>query len=164
LSRLDSAIRRLQAQRECLAAAARLIRGIDGPVLELGLGNGRTYDHLRSLLPEREIFAFDRAVNAHPACVPDDDRLVLGEMPDVLAAARDRIGAPAALAHCDVGTGDEAANAVLAYRLGPALDPLLAPGAVVLSDRALVVSRWYLTPLPPAVEPGRYFMYRVGGS
>ena len=35
----------------------------DGPVIELGLGNGRTYDHLRERLPGRRIIAFDR-VNA----------------------------------------------------------------------------------------------------
>ncbi len=66
MSRLDSFIRRMIAQRDCLAAAARLIGDIPGPVLELGLGNGRTYDHLREILPGREIFVFDRRVAAHP--------------------------------------------------------------------------------------------------
>ena len=51
MSRLDSFIRRLEAQRACLALAAGRIGGLPGPVLELGLGNGRTYDHLRELLP-----------------------------------------------------------------------------------------------------------------
>ena len=55
MSRLDSFIRRLVAQRACLDHAAQLIGGLDGAVLELGLGNGRTYDHLRSLFPGREI-------------------------------------------------------------------------------------------------------------
>jgi len=53
VSRLDSFIRRLEAQRACLDHAAGLIGGLDGVVLELGLGNGRTYDHLRSLFPSR---------------------------------------------------------------------------------------------------------------
>ena len=51
MSRLDSFIRRLEAQRACLDLAARLIEGLEGEILELGLGNGRTYDHLRQLLP-----------------------------------------------------------------------------------------------------------------
>ena len=55
MSRLDSFIRRLEAQRACLNRAAELIRDIDGFVLELGLGNGRTYDHLRELFPDRDI-------------------------------------------------------------------------------------------------------------
>ena len=55
MSRLDAFIRRLQAQRTCLGLAADLVAGVPGPVLELGLGNGRTYDHLRELMPDREI-------------------------------------------------------------------------------------------------------------
>ncbi len=72
MSRLDSAIRRLQAQRACLDAAAALVAGLPGPVLELGLGNGRTYDHLREILPAREIFVFERRIAAHPASIPDE--------------------------------------------------------------------------------------------
>ena len=49
MSRLDSFIRRLEAQRACLNRAAELIGDLEGVVLELGLGNGRTYDHLREL-------------------------------------------------------------------------------------------------------------------
>ena len=52
LSRLDSFIRRLEAQRACLNATPAWIEGLAGPILELGLGNGRTYDHLRRLHPE----------------------------------------------------------------------------------------------------------------
>jgi hypothetical protein len=36
MSRLDSFIRRLEAQRACLNLAATLIDGLDGAVLELG--------------------------------------------------------------------------------------------------------------------------------
>ena len=64
MSRLDSFIRRMQGQRDCLNRAAELIAGIPGPVLELGLGNGRTYDHLKEILPDREIFVFDRRIAA----------------------------------------------------------------------------------------------------
>jgi hypothetical protein len=70
MTRLDSFIRRIRAQRACLNRAADLIKGVPGPVLELGLGNGRTYDHLRELMPERQIYAFDRQLAAHPDCIP----------------------------------------------------------------------------------------------
>ena len=60
MSRLDSFIRRLQAQRACLNEAVAQIRGVEGFVLELGLGNGRTFDHLREICPDREIYVFDR--------------------------------------------------------------------------------------------------------
>src|SRR5205814_1894331 len=65
MSRLDSFIRRITAQRATLDHICSLIGHFDGPVLELGLGNGRTYDHLRERLPGRRIIAFDRALVAH---------------------------------------------------------------------------------------------------
>ena len=94
MSRLDSFIRRLEAQRACLEYAAGQIRDLPGPVLELGLGNGRTYDHLRELLPEREIFVFERAVNAHPDCIPDPAHLILGDVRATLPQARARLPGP----------------------------------------------------------------------
>ena len=110
MSRLDSFIRRLEAQRACLDRGAELIRDIDGFVLELGLGNGRTYDHLRSLFPDRKIFVCERQVAAHPDCVPPSDMLILGDMRDTLRAVIGRLGARIAFAHLDSGTGDPAAN------------------------------------------------------
>ena len=71
-------IHRLTAQRAYLNEAARRIKDLPGCVFELGLGSGRTFDHLRSLLPDREIFAFDRAISAHPTCIPDADHMILG--------------------------------------------------------------------------------------
>ena len=56
MSRLESFIRRVTAQRDCLNMAKELVVDVPGPILELGLGNGRTYDHLRELFPDREIF------------------------------------------------------------------------------------------------------------
>jgi hypothetical protein len=160
VSRLDSFIRRLEAQRACLGLAAAAIRDLSGPVLELGLGNGRTYDHLRELLPEREIFVFERQLAAHPDCVPDAAHLILGDIATTLPAARTRLPEPAALAHSDIGTGDAGRNALLAAWLASALPALLAPGAWVIADQPLETSA--LAPLPPpaGVAPERYFLYR----
>jgi len=160
MSRLDSFINRLTAQRDCLALAASLIADLPGPVLEVGLGNGRTYDHLRALLPGREIFAFDRQLNAHPHSTPDAAHLILGEFAETLPAAGRRIGAPAALVHADFGSGDAAATAAVAVWLGPALASLLAQGGIVAADQPLAVEGWTPLPLPDGVAPGRYFLYR----
>jgi hypothetical protein len=160
VSRLDSFIRRVQAQRDCLNHAAQAIRGLPGPVLELGLGNGRTYDHLRELLPGREIFVFEREVRAHPACIPDPDHLFLGDIDDTLPAARDRLPARAALAHSDMGTGNAAANAELAAWLAAHLPALLAEGALVVADQPLPSPVLVPLPPPPGVAPARYFLYR----
>src|SRR5713226_7818939 len=133
MRRLDSFIRRLEAQRACLDRAAELIRGLNGFVLELGLGNGRTYDHLRSLFPEREIYVCERRVAAHPDCVPPVDRLILGDMSETLPAARGRLAGGVAVAHLDAGTGDAAASLALAASLRPDIVTLLCEGAVLAS-------------------------------
>ena len=161
MSRLDSFIRRLTAQRDCLDVAARLMEAVPGPVLELGLGNGRSYDHLRSLFPARDIFVFDRQVAAHPDCRPDERHMILGDFAATLPAALSRTGAPAALIHCDVGSGEVEANKRLAALLAPLLVPLAASGAVILADQEMQVVGWQPLALPPAVKPGRYFMWRA---
>ncbi|HEX3862481.1 MAG TPA: class I SAM-dependent methyltransferase [Stellaceae bacterium] len=160
MSRLDSFIRRLEAQRACLNRAAELIRGVDGIVLELGLGNGRTYDHLREMLPERDIYVCERRVAAHPDCVPPRDRLILGDMRTTLRAARDQFGGRIALMHFDVGTGDAAGNLVLAAELTPLILPLLRVGAVLASDPSIAAPGLVSLPLPDGIAPDRYHLYR----
>lgn len=161
MSRLDSFIRRVSAQRDCLNLAAGLVADIPGPIIELGLGNGRTYDHLRELFPDREIFVFDRRIAAHPACIPDDEHMLLGDITETLPGALERIGAKAALAHCDMGTGEKESNAKLAAFIAPAVDALVAPGGLVCSDQEYTVDGWEAVPLPDGVNPGRYFINRV---
>ena len=161
MSRLDSVIRRLTAQRACLGLAAEMIDGTPGHVLELGLGNGRTFDHLREILPGRAIYCFDRQVAAHPDCVPDDDHLFLGELEDTLPRARARLGAGAALIHVDIGSGDEAASRRLGAWLAGELAPLLARGAVLVSDQPLPNPHWQACALPDGVQEQRYFLYRA---
>ena len=160
MSRLDSFIRRLEAQRACLDRAAELIRGVDGEVLELGLGNGRTYDHLRELFPDREIYVCERRVAAHPDCVPPPERLILGDMRETLAAARARFERRVACAHFDVGTGDAAANLALAAALAPKIVPLLCAGGVLVSDPEIDRAEFEALPLPDGVAAGRYHLYR----
>ncbi|MSO89057.1 MAG: hypothetical protein EXQ89_03695 [Rhodospirillaceae bacterium] len=154
-------MRRLEAQQACLELAAGVIADLPGPVLEIGLGNGRTYDHLRLLLPGREIFVFERAVAAHPDCTPDAAHLFLGDLRDTLPLARARLGSIAALVHIDIGTGDAAVNAQAAALIAPALAGLARLGAVVAADQRLQAPALVPMAPPPAVAPARYFLYRV---
>ena len=160
MSRLDSFIRRVSAQRDCLNYAADLIRDVQGGVLELGLGNGRTYDHLRTLMPERDIYVFDRHVKAHPDCIPDDYHMIVGDFLDTLPVALERMKMKAVLAHCDIGSGDKAASVALAQMLGESLPGLLVPGAVIVSDQPFDIDIWKAQPLPESVAEGRYHIYR----
>ncbi|MDJ0684206.1 MAG: class I SAM-dependent methyltransferase [Alphaproteobacteria bacterium] len=158
MTRLDSAIRRLQAQRACLDYACRLIADRPGPVIELGLGNGRTYDHLRARLPGRDIYAFDRQIAAHPDCIPDEAHMFLGDFTTTLPEAARSLGPTAVLAHCDVGSGDADANAALADMLSRLLPGLLGPGAVMICDQDIRISGATDMSLPDGVSPGRYFL------
>jgi hypothetical protein len=160
VSRLDSFIRRLEAQRACLNLAAELVRDVDGDVLELGLGNGRTYDHLRELLPDREIYVCERYVAAHPDCVPPSRLLLLGDMRETLPAVRARLARRVALAHLDAGTGDGPASQALAADLAPLILPLLRGEAVLVSEPAIAAPGLMPLPLPDGVRPGRYHLYR----
>jgi S-adenosyl-L-methionine methyltransferase len=163
VTRLDSFIRRLEAQRACLDRAAELVRDVAGEVLELGLGNGRTYDHLRKLLPQRRVYVCERRVRAHPDCVPPDEQLLLGDMRETLLAARPRLGGRIALAHFDAADGNVDQSRRLAEEVAPRILPLLCPGAVLVSEPAMALAGLLPLPLPAGVAAGRYHLYRCDG-
>jgi len=155
MSRLDSVIRRLTAQRDILDALCADL--IEGPIIELGLGNGRTFDHLREKLPGRRIVAFDRALAAHKGSLPEGDDLILGEIRETAARLA---GIGAALVHADIGTGYDAVDAVTLTWLPGLVAGLLAPGAAAASGLPLEHAALEALPLPASVPPGRYFAYR----
>ena len=164
MSRLDSFIRRMQAQRLVLnhVAAVLAARGetFVGPVLELGLGNGRTYDHMREQFPGRRIVAFDRANVANPASCPAADDLILGEIQQTGAAYARQHGATAVMAHADLGNGIAADDAVLAAWQAPLAHALVRRDGLVLTSTELHHPDLAVQPLPPDVPAGRYFIYR----
>jgi len=162
MSRLDSFIARMQAQRDCLNFLKPAIDGLKGPLLEVGLGNGRTYDHLRLLFPGRDIYVFERKVAAHPDCIPPDNRLFLGDANESIPRAAKQLGASACFIHTDLGTGDHDANVAMGRWLGPALDALAARGAYILANQPLEVAHWHRQPDPPGVPKDRYFLYKAG--
>jgi hypothetical protein len=161
MSRLDSFIRRLEAQRSCLNTAVALVADLPGPILELGLGNGRTFDHLREICPEREIFVFERQVAAHPHSTPDDDHLILGDIHETLPAAAARFGRTIPLIHADIGTGDPAGNARMAAFVSSHVPDLLISHGIVVSDQEMHFAGAEPLPLPAGIKPGRYFVNRA---
>jgi S-adenosyl-L-methionine methyltransferase len=159
MSRLDSFIRRMQAQRACLDHAARLISALPGNVLEFGLGNGRTYDHLRETLPARDIYVFDRQLTAHRSCIPPADRLFLGDVLQTLPSALISLGSDTALANIDIGTGDDGAARELVGLIVPFLVQALKPGAVVVSGMPINHGALRSLALPHGVELDRHFLF-----
>lgn len=160
MSRLDVFIARMTAQKAFLEQVAPQIADIDGPVLELGLGNGRTFDHLRELLPGREIFVFDRSVTAHPASIPDGEHIIIGEIRDTLPFCGPRVKRKAALIHCDLGSGDPTADLAKAHWLAPMIAGHTAPGGFVATGIELALSGFDELPRSREAETGRYWLYR----
>lgn len=159
MSRLESFIRRLEAQRSCIDFAARPGNLPKGPIFELGLGNGRTYDHLRTVFRSREIFVFDRRVDPHPDCVPDPRHLFLGEITETLPRIAPRFRGQVALVHLDISSGDHTIDRAMTTTLAPLIGELAVRGAVVASDQPLSLSNWQRV-LLFEVPKHRYFLYR----
>ena len=161
MSRLESAIRRLQAQRIALDWAAENIGGQQGFVLEFGLGNGRTLDHIRQLLPDRDIYVFERKIAAHPDCIPDVAFQFIGDFFDCLPRAIEQLGRRAILAHLDIGTGEKNNSLTLAREIAPFVEKLLLPKAIIISDQE--VQRWVLKklPLPAGIAQDKIYIYRL---
>lgn len=158
MSRLDSVIRRLIAQRDILNHVEKeLDLPENGAILEFGLGNGRTYHHLRELFPNRRIIAFDWAVGAHKSSIPADEDLILGEIRETGKAF---IGRNAALAHADIGTAYEDIDAQTQTWLPALMAGVLSVGGICVSGLALTDNRFRQLPIPDGIAPDRYFLYR----
>ena len=158
MSRLESMRRRLTAQIDGLNWAAEQVRTIPGDILELGLGNGRTYDHLREVLPGRRIWVVDRVLQPHPSCVPPEDCFLKGEADDMLAklAARDP---QIALAHYDFGFGVKDKDVAEGKRLSPLIAAVMRHGGLIVSQQPLVGFEKIIG--PDTIDPERYLFYRV---
>ncbi len=165
-SALERFAARLLAQRAYLADAARRIAGVPGPLFEIGLGKGRTYDHLRRLFPERTIYCFDREHHAPPEESPPAECLVVGEIQTTLPALAARLDQRVALAHCDIGTRKPDRDMEFARYLAATLPDLMASGAIVLGDRPMESPRLERLRAPVYARPDGisawpYHLYRI---
>ena len=158
MSRLDSMLRRLAAQRDGLNWAAERIADLEGDVVDLGLGNGRTYDHLREILPERRIWVIDRVLQCHPSCTPPEADFLQGEAEPMLRKLADN-GARIVLAHYDFGFGIKEKDVAEAARLSPLIAQMMQPGGLIVSGQPLVGFA-QLTG-PATIAPDRYLFYRA---
>ncbi|MFK7744876.1 MAG: class I SAM-dependent methyltransferase [Roseobacter sp.] len=160
MSRLESMRRRLTAQIDGLNWASTLIQDKAGDVLELGLGNGRTYDHLREKMPNRRIWVIDRVLQPHPSCIPPENDFLQGEADDMLGELARR-GAKMALAHYDFGFGVKDLDVAEGARLSPLIATLMVPGGLVVSQQPLIG----MTQIdgPDTIDKDRYLFYRAPG-
>jgi len=161
ITRLEKTLYRLQAQHACLTWAFDKIADRPGPIFELGLGLGRSFNHMRHKLGERskDILVFEREVRCYPDCQPDDEQLVIGDLDKTLPAAARQHAGTVVLAHSDVGSMDKDHNAKMSALVSKNLGPALADGAIVMSDLPLDISGCTPHPLPAEARTDRYYLY-----
>ena len=137
MSRLENLIHRFTSQKRHLDRAIELIAETQGIVVEIGLGSGRTFDHLREKLPGRELFTFDYRVETHPGCQPTKEQAILGDISETLPPFSQSQVKKAALVHVDIGTKNREEDKVRYASLTDSFCQLLVPGGLLISDREL---------------------------
>ncbi|MCI4666333.1 MAG: hypothetical protein MRY74_16615 [Neomegalonema sp.] len=163
MSRLDTMIRRMTAQRAGLAWAKQALgaaeTGVPGDIVEVGLGAGRTYDYMREHFPDRKIWVIERVVEAHPDYHPPAELLLLGEAEDGLAKLA---GADLALVSYDLGVGDPVGDPALAAHFAPAMIACLRKGGGLIVSTQPLPDHPELTAISQdeAGTIGRVFVYR----
>lgn len=158
MSRLDSMLRRLTAQRDGLNWAVDQISGMAGDVLDMGLGNGRTYDHLREILPDRRIWVMDRVLQCHPSSTPPAEDFLQGEAEPMLQKLAES-GPRIAFGHYDFGRGVKEEDVAEAARLSPLIAQVMLPGGLLISGQPLVGFEQISG--PDTIAPDRYLFYRA---
>ena len=160
MSRLEDFAHRFLTQLAALDRAVELIGPMEGIVVELGLGKGRSFDHLRQRLPRRRIYVFDRELSCEPELAPPSEFRVFGEITTTLPAFCRQHSGQAVLVHSDIGTRHRVKDMPLVEFVAEHLDGLLKRGAVVASDRPMESARWTRLPQLPEMEHFPYYMYR----
>ncbi len=163
MTRLDGFIRRLHAQVTCLNAARTLVAPLPGAIYELGLGNGRTYDHLRAIFPDRIIVVFEsdsKAANEYATSKGKGILLCLGDVEVTLAERSLVLPSPVALVHNDLGDWNHDAQVARSARIVPLLAPHLASGAIFVSNVPLDAEHLVKLNVPLGIRPDKYHMYR----
>ena len=162
MSRLESFIRRMLAQRDCINLAADMIKDVPGVVWEFGLGNARSYDHLRETFTDRDVYVFDLEPYAPMEFRPPENRLVVGNVQETVPREVARNPGAVALLHYDVGTGHRPDDLKLAAELSKVISPAIAPGGIVMGVYELTLENAMQLPNPEGIAEGRYFIYRLG--
>ena len=160
MSRLEDLTHRFLTQRAALDRAVEIIADVDGIIVELGLGKGRTFDHLREHLPNREIFVFDHELSCERDFAPPSEFCVFGDITSTLPAFCKARRGQVALVHSDIGTSDRTKDIPLVEFVAGQLALIMKDGGVVASDRPMPGNGWRALPELQEMQRFPYYMYR----
>ena len=116
---------------------------------------------MRKLLPERNIYVFEREVAAHPDCIPHPAFQFFRDFRNSIPRAIEQLGRSAALAHLDIGTGQKNTSLALASKIAPCMEKLLCVNAIVVSYQEVERWRSYKLQLPGGISENRIHLYRL---
>ena len=116
---------------------------------------------MRKLLPERDIYVFEREIAAHPDGIPHLAFQFNGDFRESIPRAIEQLGRSAALAHLDIGTGQKNTSLALAIKIAPCIEKLLCVNAIVVSDQEVERWRSYKLQLPGGISENRIHLYRL---
>ena len=161
MSRLEDLTHRFLTQQVTLNRAIELIEDLEGIVVELGLGKGRSYDHLRERLPGRDIYVFDHELYCESELAPPPAFRVLGDITETLPDFCRRFAGQAALIHSDIGTRHREADMPLVNFVADHLAVLIRKDGVIASDRPMDGKEWAALPWVREMTRFPYYMYRM---
>ena len=158
MSRLESMMRRLAAQKTGLEWCVEQTEKIKGDFVEIGLGNGRSYDHIREIAPNKKIWVLDRILQCHPSCVPPEDSFLQGEANEVMIQMK-KDNIRIALTHYDFGVGIKDKDEAEAAALSPLIKDIMVEDGLLMSCQPLVGFKQIEG--PAEIPAGRYYFYKA---
>lgn len=162
MSRLEEMVARYTSQRDILNFSLDMIPVGEGLIgIELGLGSGRTYDHLREKLPEMQIFTFDRKCEIHPRIQHPGKYFIEGEITSTFPAFAKKHKDAASFVHIDLGTSQKEQDQKLYQELEPSIREILIQDGLLISDRPFS-SSWEAVNLSSLKLEWPYYLYRKG--
>ena len=159
LSRLESTILRQISQKACLDYGINMARKVNGHVVELGLGMGYTFDHLRRSFTARQLYAFDLELFTHKKLTPFETQLRLGDIRETFPRFAKHNFQKVALLHIDIRTNNFKRDTAVYSRVEAAIEEAMAPNGIVVSDRELNLNGFKLGPPLAATQDWPYFLY-----
>jgi hypothetical protein len=158
---LERLIVRMNTQRETLERVFQLNDGnVDGLILEVGLGSGRVYDHLRCQYPKNRIVAFDFKVDTRPEYSPKPEDTILGDIKETLPNFAAQNPNAVGLIHLDIGDHDHTKATLYYNSLAFHINFMTKKTACILADRKIELDGWENIDLSNLTRQWSYYAIR----
>ncbi|MGL1932596.1 MAG: hypothetical protein OCC45_12695 [Desulfotalea sp.] len=136
LTRIERLARRLPIQIDLISQAIEETNKLDGIILELGLGEGRTLEYLENNTSS-PIIVFEIDDNAKMNNVRKTTKLVKGDIFETLPKMLGTLSQGVRIAHVDIGTTDYSDDIDRISPLQRILESVVNVGGFIVCDRPI---------------------------